>query len=202
MQTWRHGCESRRYFWSAEQLSLIKFMSFICRAQTQEFLAQLLMTFMLWSTPPNMVQERECKTFQIGIWPPLSRSSLSKLLKINWKRRLLSLCVWWSLLRTAELKAVVKLRMFDWKLCFVPGLALSKHSFQRQKMFLYFYFCPWLNIVKTLFQTERILLLSRPCLDLHTACGVNKILKAHFDGDVVDGNSGDNYGSPYGPPLS
>ena len=62
-------------------------------------------------------------------------------------------------------------------------------------MFLYFYFCPWLNIVKTLFQTERIRLLSRPCLDLHTACGVNKILKAHFDGDVVDGNSGDNYGS-------
>ena len=50
------------------------------------------------------------------------------------KRSLLSFRVWsWSLLRTTELKAVVKPRMFHWKLCFVPGLALSKHSFQGPK---------------------------------------------------------------------
>ena len=71
-----------------------------------------------------------CQSEKIGAGPPWSRSSLSKYPE---KKPLKLPCLIWSLLPTAELKAVVKLRMFDWKPCFVPGLALSKHTFQRPK---------------------------------------------------------------------
>ena len=54
----REGTGARREGISG-QLSLIKFTSFICGAQTQEFLAQLLMTFMVWSRLPKMVEESD-----------------------------------------------------------------------------------------------------------------------------------------------